>query len=277
MDNKGLSSDNYVVIQGWMCNELKLKGNDLLVFALIYGFCQDGKGKFCGGRNYIADTFNISLPTVDKALQHLIELGYITKQQAKDYVHTDTYQIMGGSKETLLGVVKKLYQGSKETLPNKISNNINNNIDSNSTKVELEQPTVTQSNTPKRLITVVPATLPIKEKKKNLYDKCQDVINEFTSDIEMQERLTEYLNVRLERKDIQFSSRTFKGMLSKLTRLSGDKTEQLDIIQQSIDRVYPTFYPLNKFSRKDDTDKFGEYGQVKSVRSKESDRTGVHF
>ena len=37
-DTKGISSDNYVVVQGWMCNELDLKGNDLLVFALIYGF-----------------------------------------------------------------------------------------------------------------------------------------------------------------------------------------------------------------------------------------------
>ena len=248
MDNKGISSDNYVVIQGWMCNELKLKGNDLLVFALIYGFCQDGKGKFCGGRNYIADTFNISLPTVDKALQHLIELGYITKQQAKDYVHTDTYQITGGSKETLLGVVKKLYQGSKETLPNKISNNINNNIDSNSTKVELEQPTVTQSNTPKRLITVVPATLPIKEKIKEL--------------------LTTYLKVRLEIKDYPLYANQWTGYINELKRLVESGQDMREVIQQSINRGYRGFFPVKKYNKQSngqDPVVFSEYGIVKSV------------
>ena len=58
-----MESNNYVVIQGWMCNELELKGNNLLVFALIYGFSQDGQSRFFGSRNYIAQTFNISLPT----------------------------------------------------------------------------------------------------------------------------------------------------------------------------------------------------------------------
>ena len=38
-----MKSDNYIVIQGWMVNELNLKGNDLLVFALIYGFTRDGR------------------------------------------------------------------------------------------------------------------------------------------------------------------------------------------------------------------------------------------
>ena len=42
-----------------------------------------------------------------------------------------------GSKESLLGVVKKLNRGSKETLYNNIDNNINNNIE-NITEEELK-------------------------------------------------------------------------------------------------------------------------------------------
>lgn len=129
-----MESDNYIVIQGWMCNELNLKGNDLLVFALIYGFSQDGESVFAGSRKYIADTFNISLPTVDKALNNLLDCGYIEKTQ------TITNGVIFNSYKTLQGV-KKLYRGSKETLhnnTNNISNNTNNNYINNKQNILLE-------------------------------------------------------------------------------------------------------------------------------------------
>lgn len=109
-----MKSDNYVVIQGWMCNELNLKGNELLVYALIYGISQDGKSKFSAGRNYIADTFNISLPTVDKALQNLIDQNLIIKEPCRNQSETDKYYANISSKETL--VPQNI--SSKETLPN---------------------------------------------------------------------------------------------------------------------------------------------------------------
>ena len=116
-----------------MCNELNLKGNDLLVFALINGFCQDGDSSFCGGRKYISDTFNISLPTVDKALQNLISLGFIIKKSSGDFIHPDTYYIN-------YGVVKKLYEGSKETLHDKPKdNNIRDSHISNKQNMLLEE------------------------------------------------------------------------------------------------------------------------------------------
>ena len=33
-----IKNENFIAIQGWMINELQLKGNDLIVYALIYGF-----------------------------------------------------------------------------------------------------------------------------------------------------------------------------------------------------------------------------------------------
>ena len=35
-----VKSENYITIQGWMVTELKLKGNELLIYALIFGFTQ---------------------------------------------------------------------------------------------------------------------------------------------------------------------------------------------------------------------------------------------
>lgn len=128
-----MNNNNFVVIQGWMCNELKLSGNELLVFALIYGFSQDGESEFSGSRSFIADTFNISKPTVDKAIRTLIDKDLITKHEIViNDIKFNRYKIS-------LGVVKKLYWGGKETLlgggketlPNNIIyNNNNNNKDS---------------------------------------------------------------------------------------------------------------------------------------------------
>lgn len=105
-----MNNDNFVTVTGWMCNELNLKGNELLVFALIYGFSQDGKSEFRGSRNYIGSTFNISLPTVDKALKSLVEKELLIKRtESSMCVDFNYYRIN-------LQVVKKLYRGSKETL-----------------------------------------------------------------------------------------------------------------------------------------------------------------
>ena len=53
-----VTSNNYVQIQGFMVSNLKLKGNSLLVYALIYGFSQDGQSKFYGSRKYISEEIN---------------------------------------------------------------------------------------------------------------------------------------------------------------------------------------------------------------------------
>lgn len=276
-ETKGLSSDNYVVIQGFMCNELNLKGNELLVFALIYGFCQDGKSVFSGGRKYIAETFNISMPTVDKALQGLIDRGLILKHSSGDFVHTDLYTVKG-SKETLLGVVKKLYEGSKETLPNNIDNKLENNIN-NSTNVELEQPTVTR----KSLITVDKSikTETPHNRKKNLYEKCTDLIDEYArEDIKLKNKLIEFLLMRLDLirlKDKPFSDRTFKSYLNKLSELANNTSDKLKIIQYSIDGQYPTFYPLKNNYKTQDKNVFSEYGKVKIGSNENEVITNVQF
>lgn len=41
MQTKPLIKDeNHIVIEGWMVTKLKLVGNELIIFALIYGFSQ---------------------------------------------------------------------------------------------------------------------------------------------------------------------------------------------------------------------------------------------
>lgn len=79
-----VKDNNFVTIQGWMRTRLNLKGNELLIYALIYGFSQDGQSRFTGSRKYIADWCGCSLDTVDRSLNALVGKGLLAK-----YPHTD--------------------------------------------------------------------------------------------------------------------------------------------------------------------------------------------
>nr|UVX56770.1 MAG: Replication initiator protein A (RepA) N-terminus [Bacteriophage sp.] len=75
---------NFIAIQGWMRTKLNLKGNELLIYALIYGFSQDGESRFKGSRKYIADWCGCSLNTVDRSISSLVDKGLLAK-----YPHID--------------------------------------------------------------------------------------------------------------------------------------------------------------------------------------------
>lgn len=213
-----MTNDNYVVIQGFMCNELGLKGNELLVYALLHGFSQDGESWFSGSRKYIARTFNISLPTVDKTLTALLDKQLIRKETA-----TVNGVILNKFK-TLQGV-KKLYTPRKETLPNNIVNNIDNNTNSN----ELVE----------------------KPKRMNRFERCVSFTDEFVDTVDadhkdmIRDLLDRYLNMRLEMKDKPMYAGQWKSLLDKLAKLCEDDADDMvATIRQSLERGYASFYPV---------------------------------
>lgn len=79
-----VKDNNFIAIQGWMRTKLNLKGNELLIYALIYGFSQDGESRFKGSRKYIADWCGCSLNTVDRALGSLVSKGLLAKHPYTD-------------------------------------------------------------------------------------------------------------------------------------------------------------------------------------------------
>ena len=122
----GIGNGNHITIDGWMINKLNLKGNELIIYALIYGFSQDGQSEFYGSRSYMAGWCNSSLPTIDKALSELVSKEYILKRtETINNVTFNRYKVN-------LEVVKKLYRGSKESLGGSketLHNNIEDNIE----------------------------------------------------------------------------------------------------------------------------------------------------
>lgn len=75
-----INDENFIVIQGFMINELKLKGNELLVYAIIYGFSQDSEQRFTGSLQYLADWTNSTKQGIIKNLKSLIEKEFIQKE-----------------------------------------------------------------------------------------------------------------------------------------------------------------------------------------------------
>ena len=114
-----IRDDSYYVISGWMVDKLKLKGNELSIFAIIYGFSQDEDCEFAGSIQYMCDFLGgVSRPTVSTALKNLVQKGFITRrEEIVNGVQFNRYKAN-------LGVVKNFYGGSKEILHNKEEYNI---------------------------------------------------------------------------------------------------------------------------------------------------------
>lgn len=78
----GIRDDNFYTVLGWMLNVLELKGNDLIIFAIIYSFSQDGESEWKGSLTYLQRFANIkSQQTVITTLNELIERKYIIKRE----------------------------------------------------------------------------------------------------------------------------------------------------------------------------------------------------
>ncbi len=109
---------NYIVIQGWMPQTLNLKGNELIAYALIFGFCQDQEGEFKGSIKYLSTWMNCSKPTTLKAINGLIEKDLIIKyQEGSNGVVFNRFKINFEKLSSILDGGSRNFTPSKETLP----------------------------------------------------------------------------------------------------------------------------------------------------------------
>ena len=133
-----MKDESFVMVAGWMVSKLQLKGRELLIYAVIYGFSQDGQSWFTGSVRYLAEWAGCSKRTVYTTLQSLLEKGLIRKR-VKDVngVRFCDYQAVkpdavvvkklhGGGEKTAPGVVKKLHGGGEKTSDHSIEHSIDN-------------------------------------------------------------------------------------------------------------------------------------------------------
>lgn len=135
---------NYYVVQSFMVKDLKLKGLEKDLYAIIYGFSQAENQAFTGSLQYLADWTCASKQAVMNALKKLVDKQLLLKKEVfvnnvkfVEYQTTDIRGIqdncIGVSKKVDGGIQETCIGGIQETLPNNISlknkDNITNNID----------------------------------------------------------------------------------------------------------------------------------------------------
>lgn len=103
--------ENYIVIQGWMVNKLNLKGNELLVYAVIYGFSQAKDQYFTGTAQYLADWTNATRRSIMNTLNALVQKGLIEKQDQYENGEKSVYYRAIGYEEFSQGGYEKSSQG----------------------------------------------------------------------------------------------------------------------------------------------------------------------
>jgi len=129
-----IRDNNYYVVHGWMINIMELKGNELQIYAIIYGFTQADGQVFKASLQYLADWTNSTKQGVIKCLKSLEEKGFIVKKEnfingvkfCEYYAtkfNTPINKVDGGMQQSLTPPVK-------QSLPNNIGfDNTVNNID----------------------------------------------------------------------------------------------------------------------------------------------------
>ena len=213
-------NENFITIQGWMVNELGLKGNELIVYAIIYGFSQAENQVFNGSLQYIADWLNTSKQTVINTLKHLQEKELIEKKEQYlngvkfcEYYSKNLNEVF---KKFDWGYSKNLTGGIQNFLPNNILDNKKDNIDNN------------------------------KKENKKKKETLSSVINEYTDNEELRECLKEFVEMRKAGQKGMFTVSALKRNLTKLDTLAVNDGAKIDIVNQTIEYTYKGFYPLKE-------------------------------
>lgn len=130
-----IKDKTYVVIQSFMVNELDLKGNELIIYAIIYGFSQAENQTFSGSLQYLADWTNCTKQGVVKNLKSLVDKGFIAKKE--NVINSVKFCEYYATKFN--APLNKVEWGIKQSLPNNIEDNIEYNIDKENNKKKVEE------------------------------------------------------------------------------------------------------------------------------------------
>ena len=233
-----MKDENYIVVQGWMRKELGLKGYELLAYALIFGFCQDGESTFKGSLSYVAEWLGCSKPTAISTLKNLVSKGLIERiEEPINGILFVRYRVLTTSKETL--------PPSKEILPNKIDDNIDSKKDNTN----------------------------VLSKKDPAHDEIEienEIVNHTTSE-ELRAMLREFVEYRRHKRE-RMSARAFSMMLRKLAGFTAE--EQIDAIETSMISNWAGVFPKHRSEQNKAQNQMGKVAHEASVYDKDFDENG---
>jgi len=249
-----VKSENYIHIPGWAVCELGLKGNELLIYAIIFGFSQEENQTFRGSLRYLMDWTNSSKVTVIKTLKTLLEKDLIGKIERFDngIKFCDYYVKRTKEQKVVLStlpVVKKLNHPGKETLPHNIEDNIGTNSINRISKVSKKESQLEQDKiSPKKEKNNSNSISQKQTKAKKTKPKTISfdvIIDAYTENENLRVELKEHLKTRKQKK-AALTNRALELSLKKLDKLADNDEEKIQIVQNSIINGWVGFFELNE-------------------------------
>ena len=141
MAESRIKAENYITIQGWMVTELGLRNNRLLLYALLYGFSQDGKSGYSGKQDYLLEWLDCSRSALKNYIKELKGKGLlreVSTNTGQKLLQALRFPICANSGHD--GQKMAMECANSGLLP--IYNNIHNTINSDSVKGNFTPPTV---------------------------------------------------------------------------------------------------------------------------------------
>ena len=271
-----ISDSGFVTIQGWMRTELNLTGNDLLVYAIIFGLSQDGESEFFGSQEYLAEWCGCTTRGIRKNIDSLMEKGLI-KVLSRPMGKTVHYKAL---RHPIKEIGTK-FQGDRKIVPRGVELSSDNNIEYskeyNNTipkGIVRENPTTEETSSDNVSDYERHMYTDEKPKKKSRWDKCAEMVDEYTDDEELRGALKSYLSDRLAMRDKPIYPNQWKALLKKLTAIGGNTKA---VVQQSIEYGYASFYPLHNKNRVTSTplSNFGESEVNQTVKVTKEQREAM--
>jgi len=74
-----MDSNQYYVVFRWMRDELHLSKHEVNIYAIIYGFSQNGENTYNSSLSYLADLAGVSKSTTIRTLKKLVDEELVQK------------------------------------------------------------------------------------------------------------------------------------------------------------------------------------------------------
>lgn len=111
-----IKNTTYFTIQGWMIQDLGLTSmNEIMTYAIIYGFSQDGHSRFTGTQQYLSECTKVSKRTMSDILKRLSDANLIIKEEVDtNHVIFYNYRVNFDTLAEISGGMKKLQGGDEK-------------------------------------------------------------------------------------------------------------------------------------------------------------------
>lgn len=185
-------------------------------------------------KKIVRDTKYFDYDTVTIALELFKKLGLVYEESNHILKLVGAEQLVGS--ESKWAEKKRIYRDSQRTIQGQIEDNVRQEIDIDK-EIEKEKDIEIDIDTDK------------KKKKKSAKADLNGMIDSFTGNEELREALKAFLDMRKSIKKPIQTEYAFKLALNKLKQLSDIDSIRIEIVNQSVEHNWRTFYTLQNSYR----------------------------